>query len=314
MKGAAVHGQRLASVRVLVTGAGGFIGSHLCTSLLALGAEVHGVSRRSVTNGGVRWWNADLADSEAVHRVMNEVRPSMVFHLASHVSGSRDLAAVTPTLRDNLLTTVNVLVAACKIDGPRVLLAGSLEEGADGDTETPPASPYAAAKAASAAYGRMFHALYGLPVVNLRTFMTYGPAQRDGSKLIPYVTNSLLRGEPPRLSSGTREVDWIYVGDVVDAYLAAAVADGVEGTSIDIGSGDLVTIRSVVEQLVELAGGDVRAQFGAVPDRPMERVRRADVKATREAIGWQAAVALPDGLARTVAWFRERVEDGAWAD
>ena len=83
----------------------------------------------------------------------------------------------------------------------------------------------------------MFHALYGLPVINLRTFMTYGPGQRDGSKLIPYVATALLRGESPRLSSGTREVDWIYVGDVVDAYLAAAVADGVEGTSIDIGSG-----------------------------------------------------------------------------
>jgi UDP-glucose 4-epimerase len=314
MNGAVVHGQRLASVRVLVTGAGGFIGSHLCASLLALGAEVHGVSRRSVANGGVRWWNADVADTDAVHRVMTEVRPGLVFHLASYVSGSRDLAAVMPTLRDNLLTTVNVLIAACKIDGPRVLLAGSLEEGEAGDAEQPPASPYAAAKASSAAYGRMFHALYGLPVVNLRTFMTYGPAQRDGSKLIPYVTTALLRGESPRLSSGTREVDWIYVGDVVDAYLAAAVADGVDGTSIDIGSGDLVMIRSVVEQLVELTGGDAPPQFGAVPDRPMERVRRADVKATREAIGWQAAVALPDGLARTVAWFRERLEDSARTD
>jgi len=267
-----------------------------------------------VANGDMFWWTADLADPEAVHRVMNEVKPGLVVHLASHVSGSRDLAAVTPTLRDNLLTTVNILTAACEVDGPRVLLAGSLEEGEAGDAEKPPASPYAAAKAASAAYGRMFHALYGLPVVNLRTFMTYGPGQRDGSKLIPYVATALLRGESPRLSSGTREVDWIYVGDVVDAYLAAAVADGVEGTSIDIGSGDLVTIRSVVEQLVELTDGDARPRFGAVPDRPLERVRRADVKATREAIGWQAAVALPDGLARTVAWFRRRVEDGAEAD
>jgi UDP-glucose 4-epimerase len=305
----------LESVRVLVSGGRGFIGAHLCQALLALGAEVHGISRRSPTNHGIRWWNADLADPEATHRVMRAVRPGVVFHLASHVSGSRDLATVAPTLRDNLLTTVNVLTAACEVDGPRVLLAGSLEESeAHRTAQPPPVSPYAAAKTASADYGRMFHALYGLPVVNLRTFMTYGPGQRDGSKLVPYVTNSLLRGESPRLSSGDREVDWIYVGDVVDGYVAAALADGVAGTSIDIGSGDLVTIRSVVEQLADLLGGEVRPQFGAVPDRPMERVRRADVKATRESIGWQATVPLPEGLARTVAWFRQRIEDGACAD
>jgi UDP-glucose 4-epimerase len=314
MKSAAMDGQPFASVRVLVTGAGGFIGSHLCRSLLALGADVHGVSRRSAANDGVAWWNADLADPHAVHGIMNEVRPGIVFHLASHVSGSRDLAAVTPMLRDNLVTTVNILTAACKTDGPRVLLAGSMEESDAGDAERTPSSPYAAAKAAGAAYGRMFHALYGLPVVNLRTFMTYGPGQRDGSKLVPYVTSSLLRGESPRLSSGTREVDWIYVGDVVDAYLAAALADGVDGTSIDIGSGELVTIRAVVEQLAELVAGGAAPLFGAVPDRPLERVRRAEVEATREAIGWRPGVPLADGLARTVAWFRERIEDGAWAD
>jgi UDP-glucose 4-epimerase len=309
-----VHSQQLSAAPVLVTGAGGFIGSHLCRSLLASGAEVHGVSRRSTPARGVRWQSADLADPDAVQRLMSEVKPGLVFHLASHVSGSRDLSAVMPTLRDNLVTTVNILTAACEIGHPRVLLAGSLEEGDAADAERPPASPYAAAKASSAAYGRMFHALYGLPVVNLRTFMTYGPGQRDGSKLVPYVTTAFLRGESPRLSSGTREVDWIYVGDVVDAYLAAAVAEGVDGTSIDVGSGDLVTIRSVVEQLVDLTGCEARPRFGALPDRPMERVRRADIEATSDAIGWHAAVPLPDGLARTVAWFRGRADGGNWAD
>jgi UDP-glucose 4-epimerase len=311
---AVTRGQRLASLRVLVSGASGFIGSHLCRSLLTSGAEVHGVSRHSDTNNAVHWWNVDLADSEAAHHVMNEVRPGLVFHLASHVSGSRDLAAVTPTLRGNLLTTVNILTAACDTDGPRVLLAGSMEESEAGDAERTPSSPYAAAKAAGAAYGRMFHALYGLPVVNLRIAMAYGPGQRDWSKLVPYVTNALLRDEPPRLTSGSREVDWIYVEDVVDAFLAAAVADGIDGTSITVGSGELVTIRSVVEQLVELTGSQVRPQFGVVPDRPMERVRRVDAERAYESIGWRACVPLRGGLTRTVDWFRERIEDGARTD
>ena len=303
---AAIIRREFSSVRVLVSGADGFIGSHLCQSLLAAGAEVHGVSRREVANHGIRWWRADLADPDATRHVMRQVRPAFVFHLASHVSGSRDLAAVTPTLRDNLVTTVNVLTAACEIDRPRILLAGSMEESKAGDVDQTPSSPYAAAKTACAGYGRMFHALYGLPVVNVRTAMAYGPGQRDGSKLVPYVTNALLRSESPRLGSGNREVDWVYVEDVVDAFLAAAVADGISGASIAVGSGQLVTIRSVVQQLVELTGSDVRPQFDAIRDRPLERVQRADVASTRAAIGWEPAVPLREGLGRTVDWFRER--------
>ena len=296
------------SVRVLVSGADGFIGSHLCQSLLTAGAEVHGVSRRDVANHGVRWWRADLADAEATRHVMRQVRPALVFHLASHVSGSRDLDAVTPTLQSNLVSAVNVLTAACEVDRPRVLLAGSMEEMRADEGEGAPSSPYAAAKTAATAYGRMFHALYELPVIVARTSMTYGPGQRDGSKIIPYVTNALLRGEPPRLSSGNRAVDWIYVEDVVDGYLAAAVDGDFDGSSIAIGSGELVTVRSVVDQLVELTGSDVQPQFGALPDRPLERAERSDVRLTRESIGWQAATPLREGLARTVDWFRQRVD------
>ena len=300
--------RRFGSVRVLVSGADGFIGSHLCQSLVAAGAEVHGVSRRDVANHGVRWWNADLADAEAARHVMHEVRPAFVFHLASHVSGSRNLDAVAPTLEGNLFTTVNILTAACEVERPRVLLAGSMEETRADEAARAPSSPYAAAKTAAAAYGRMFHALYGLPVINARTSMTYGPGQRDGSKLIPYVTNALLRGEIPQLASGDRAVDWIYVEDVVDGYLAAAVGGDIDGTSIAIGSGQLVTVRSVVQQLVELTGSDVRPQFGAMPDRPLERAERADTTLTRESIGWQAATPLREGLARTVDGFRRRAD------
>ncbi len=93
-----------------------------------------------------------------------------------------------------------------------------------GEDTSVPGSPYAAAKTAVASYGRMFHALYGLPIVHLRVFMVYGPGPQDITKLVPYVTGCLLRGEPPRLSSGTREIDWIYIDDVVEAFVAAAHA------------------------------------------------------------------------------------------
>jgi UDP-glucose 4-epimerase len=295
----------VAGRRVLVTGAAGFIGAALCRALARSGAEVHGVSRSHREGGGVRWWSADLAEPEAAGDVLRNVRPDVVFHLASHVSGDRAVGAVLPTVRDNLLSTVNLLTAACEQDGPRVVLAGSMEESDPGGPDAVPVSPYAAAKSAATGYARMFQALYGLPVVSLRVFMVYGPGQRDDTKLIPYVTTTLLRDEQPRLSSGTREVDWVYVDDVVAAFLAAAAATP-PGTPVDVGTGELTTVRAVVERIARLVGSDAEPQFGALADRPMERRRVADAARTRELIGWEPETPLDDGLARTVQWFRER--------
>jgi UDP-glucose 4-epimerase len=300
----------LAGRRALVTGAAGFIGSALCRRLVALGTEVHGVSRvtRSAGNG-IRWWTAELSNEGAARTIIREVRPDVVFHLASHVSGDRRLGAVIPTLRDNLVTTVNVLTAAAESGGPRVILAGSMEEP---DRDDPvPSSPYAAAKTAVSAYAQLFDQLFCLPVVNLRVFMVYGPGQQDGTKLVPYVISALLRGESPRLSSGRREVDWVYVDDVVAAFVAAAVTQETPGSTLDVGSGELVPIRSLVERVVALVGCDVRPVFGALPDRPGERLRVADIALSRETIGWEPSTPLDAGLARTVEWFRARVAQGA---
>jgi UDP-glucose 4-epimerase len=299
---------RLTRRRALVTGATGFIGSALCRRLVASGTAVHGVSRVSRSTGdGIRWWQADLSEAGAANRIVRQARPDVVFHLASHVSGDRGLGAVAPTLRDNLVTTVNLLTAAAEAGETRVVLAGSMEEP---DRDDPaPSSPYAAAKTAASAYARLFDQLYGLPVVNLRVFMVYGPGQQDGTKLVPYVISSLLRGEGPRLSSGRREVDWVYVDDVVAAFVAAGEAEKAPGSTLDIGSGELVSIRSLVEQIAALVGGDVRPVFGALPDRPGERPRDAEVEPSRKTIGWEPSTPLDVGLARTVEWFRARVGD-----
>ncbi|MGH9112848.1 MAG: NAD-dependent epimerase/dehydratase family protein [Acidimicrobiales bacterium] len=294
----------LSGMRVLVTGAAGFIGAALCRRLLADGADVHGVSRTPRDSDHLRWLPVDLADPGPARRVVDDVGPDVVFHLASHVSGDRSLEAVGPTLRDNLLTTVNLLTAATESGRPLVVLAGSMEAWGPGDPDPVPNSPYAAAKAAATAYARMFGALYDLPVVSLRLAMVYGPGQLDTTKLVPYVTTSLLRAEPPRLTSGARGVDWVYIDDAVDAFMAAATSAQAAGSTIDVGSGELVTIRALVEQIAALVGGDVQPIFGALGDRPLERQRVADVAAARELLGWAPTTPLGAGLARTVAWYR----------
>jgi nucleoside-diphosphate-sugar epimerase len=293
--------------RALVTGASGFIGGRLCQRLLTEGEEVHAISRRPQYDDAVRWWQGDLGDADDVARTLGRIRPDVVYHLAGYVSGSREIEAVLPSLRNNLVSAVNVLVAAARI-GCSVVLAGSQEEPELAAEDPVPASPYAAAKLAVGSFARMLHALHGLHVVNLRIFMVYGPGQHDRTKLVPYVITSLLQAERPRLSSGTRPVDWVYVDDVVDAFIAASSRDDLAGTSLDIGTGELVTIRGIVERIVETVGTGLTPDFGAVRDRPLEIVRAADVARTNDLLGWKPRTTLTDGLRSTVDWYRAELE------
>jgi UDP-glucose 4-epimerase len=289
--------------RVLVTGASGFIGSHLVRALCAHGSEVHAVSRteQSQQAAGLQWWRCDLEDGAAARSVIERVQPDIIFHLASQVYGSRERSAVMPTFNANLVSTLNILLAAADCGCRRVVLTGSQEEPTT--PGQPPCSPYAAAKGAAGMYARMFHALYRLPVVVLRVFMVYGPGQRDLKKLIPYVVLALSRSEGPALTNGSRRIDWVYVEDVVRALLAAAVAQGIDGETIDVGSGNLVTIREVVEQLCHLMQSKVSPQFGALPPRPLEIEACANVERSIALLRWKPLVPLAEGLRRTVAWY-----------
>lgn len=302
--------RRFAGERVLVTGASGFLGNHVCSRLLAEMAEVHAVSRvpRTEDRERLRWHQVDLEDHEAAGRLMAEVKPGTVVHLGGLVNGAPELRFVMPTFRSLLASTVNLLTAAAETGRPRVLLVGSLEEPRAEATEAWPTSPYGAAKWAASAYGRMFNKLFGLPVVIARTHMTYGPGQ-PAWKVIPYTILSLLKGDRPRLSSGRRALDWVYVDDVADGLLAAVSTPDVDGATVELGSGTLTPIREIVTKLVALVAPSVEPLFEALPDRPRDDERAANVAVTRARIGWTPTTALDDGLARTVDWYRTQAAE-----
>lgn len=293
--------------RIVVTGARGFLGRHLCRRLADAGAEVHGVSRRPPPSrsGPVRWRQADVALVEHVDRLWGEVRPHVVYHLAGCVDGAPRLDLLLPTYHSLLTSAVNLLAAATA-SGGRLVLVGSLEEQLAIDDGVPPASPYGAAKTAASMYAAMCHALFRTPVVVLRTFMVYGPGQPEW-KLIPSTITALLAGASPELSSGQRRLDWTYVDDAIAALVAAGSAEGIEGRVLDVGSGRLVSVRDLVGRLLAIVGADVEPRFGVLADRPERVARAADVAATRQALGWEPEIDLEEGLARTVAWHRERL-------
>ena len=293
--------------RALVTGASGFIGRHLCRRLVEKDFEVHGVSRREndEKDRGISWHQADLTSLADVEQVLASVRPELIFHLAGEVTGNRKLESILPTFQSNLASTVYIMTKAAAAGCRRFILTGSLEE-PDAQAPAIPPSPYAAAKWSAGGYARMFWALYELPISIARLFMVYGPAQRDLSKLVPYVILSLLRGEAPKLSSGQRPVDWIFVEDAVDGLILMADAPSIEGKTLELGSGNLVSIRQIVEEITRLMDSSVKPLFGALPERPMEQVRVADVEDSYRMIGWRPKTPLTSGLQKTIDWYSAR--------
>ena len=295
------------SQRVLVTGASGFLGTHLLT-LLGDGPEVIALSRATRTHAGknVYWRQIDLSELSSVKRVISEVRPNIVFHMSSLANGSRDVGLVEGIFEAEVRSSLNILLACQAYPVDRIVLTGSFEEPEPND---PPSSPYAAAKMASSLYARMFHLLYETPAVVTRIFMCYGAGQPDW-KVIPHVISCFLRGEAPKVGSPDRAVDWIYARDACEGLLAVAAATGIEGASIDIGSGQLTSIREIVEKLRRITASDVALDFSCANPRPYERVRRADPDATEQITGWRAKTSLDEGLRSTVmACIVKRLKD-----
>jgi UDP-glucose 4-epimerase len=283
---------------VIITGASGFIGLHLCRVLLQYGCEVHALSRSEpkILAPKLRWHKIDLTDFEATRTALARIRADFVWHLCSHAQGERELGLVIPTFRGELETTVNVLVSVAEAGCKRLIMAGSLEESNPGEA---PSSPYAAAKVASRTYARMFHELYGLPVVMTRIFMTYGPGQ-SVKKVIPHSITCMLRGDPLKIGSPGRRVDWLYVEDLVRGLLAVAGAPHLEGKSVDLGSGELVEISDVVSRIKRLINPNALVEFAAVPQRTSEQVRYADSATTYALTGWRPTTPLDAGLKRTI--------------
>jgi UDP-glucose 4-epimerase len=293
-------------MKVLITGASGFLGGHLLERLAAAGAHLHLVSRNPAPKGlpGC-WYQQDLSDAEGAKELVRRVEPELIFHLTSDSRGGTDLGNVLPTFRNDLTCSVNCLVAAAEIGCRRTIILGSLEEPEERSGIGPGArlalTPYAIAKYATHIYADFFSALYELPLVIVILFMTYGPRQKP-FKVIPYTILKLLAGDKPRLSSGKRLVDWIYVDDVIDCLAAAGTIPGVEGKTFEVGSSELVSISSVANMIASLIPGNKGILFGAEPDRGHDRV--SDITLAGQYLGWRPRTSLRQGLEATIEWYR----------
>lgn len=291
---------------ILVTGASGFIGSRLCERLIEEGFEVFGVSRsKQSEEDKIKWIQGNLLDQEFVENVIEDVRPDYVFHLASHVLGSRSFEFVISTMENNFLTSLYLMYALKKHGCKRLILAGSFEEGMNEGGKVVPSSPYAASKIASSNYARMFYKLYELPVAIASIYMVYGPGQQDLSKLIPYSILTALKGEKPRISSGVRMVDWIYIDDLVNGLVSMMTSPGIDGETVELGSGKVISVKDIVIKVTHMIDDELDPVIGGVEDRLLEQEDLANISMTKSQIGWSPQYNLEKGLRNTIEHYKK---------
>ncbi|MFH1058085.1 MAG: SDR family NAD(P)-dependent oxidoreductase [Pseudomonadota bacterium] len=310
---------------VLVTGAGGFIGSHLAERLVREGARVRALVHYNAP--GLWGWldhsplkdqmevvAGDICDRDSVAGAMAGVET--VFHLAALIAIPYSYAAPASYLRTNAEGALNVLSAARALGGVRVVHTSTSE--VYGSAQTVPIaedhplvgqSPYSASKIAADKLAESFHLSFGLPVVTVRPFNTFGPRQ-SARAIIPTIITQALADQPIRLGNLHPTRDLNYVANTVDGFLAAASCEAAIGRTINLGSGREISIGDLAQLICKLLDKPALFEQEARRMRPagseVERLL-ADNTLARSLLGWTPAVSLEDGLAATIAWLRENL-------
>ncbi len=298
------------STPVFLTGATGFIGRRLAERLSAAGADVTALvlpGEIALLPDGVRAIPGDVTAPEIVTQAVAATQPRLIIHLAAIGITNPDLP-FTAACAVNVGGVINVLDAARQVKTPKriVLVGSSYEYGARrADDGLDPFNAYSASKVAAWAFSRAAFNAWDAPIVWMRLFQVYGPGQREQA-LIPAAIRVALNGDDFRMTAGEQQRDFVFVEDAVAGLLAAAVAPGIEGRALDVGTGQLHRVRAVVERIWALSGARGNILAGALPYRPGEvPAIPADVERTRRLTEWEAQVALENGLQRTITAMRD---------
>jgi nucleoside-diphosphate-sugar epimerase len=303
-------------VKTLVTGGGGFIGSHLVRHLLNEGHEVRVLDNFATGRrenlleilGSIELIEGDIQSDERAHAAVRGCE--VVFHLAALPSVPRSIQDPLTSNASNVIGTLNVLLASRDEGVRRVVFASSSSVYGPGrqlpqreELPARPVAPYGVSKLAAEGYCRAFSQVYGLETVSLRFFNVFGPRQDPRSQyaaVIPRFLTAILNGERPVVfGDGEQSRDFTYVDNAIEAAALAAAAEGVAGQTFNVACGRGTTLNGLLDHLRELSGRAVEpvhedAQPGDIPHS------LADITQAREALGYEPAIDVPAGLERTL--------------
>ncbi len=289
--------------RVLVTGAGGFVGVHLSRAVTSLGATVIPVIRQNGKN--------DVSDLEMLEPFFQKT-PGVVFHLAGEAVVERGQAAPYDTFRTNFIGTLNVLELSRVYRVSRVVIASTAHVYGEGkppfseDDPPRPSRPYETSKTATDLLAQSYADSFNLGVVIPRFANIYGPGDTNFTRLIPKVLKHILEGKPIPMWGGAAKREYLYIDDAVAAYLMlGAISDAkLERNRIfNFGAGTPVAVRDIINTIGELMGERIEI-VKAKEDREGEITDQyvSWEKASR-VLGWKPRVSLNEGLRRTIAWY-----------
>lgn len=310
---------------VLVTGAGGFIGSHLVERLVADGAQVRALVRytsngsrgwldRSPAASGVEFIAADIGDRGAVAKAMQGI--DTVFHLAALIGIPYSYHAPDSYVRTNVEGTANVLRSALDAGVRRVVHTSTSEVYGTArqvpireDHPLQTQSPYSATKAGADLLAWSYYRSFGLPVTTVRPFNTYGPRQ-SARAVIPTIITQALRGGAIKLGHTSPTRDFTFVADTVNGFVQLAQSDRAVGQVVNLGTGTEISIADLAHRICALTGTDARVTLDPARERPdASEVERlcADITAARS-MGWSPARSLDEGLRDTIEWIKGNLQ------
>lgn len=315
--------------RVLVTGGVGFIGSHLVRSLVDEGQEVVVADRRTPDQSalltgatGFDFEQIELSDSRKTARLLAQVEPDIVFHLAAQPLSSASNEDPLGTVRDNINSTYSVLEAMrCLPTSPRLVFASSAcFYGVP--TATPPLSEqdepavghyvYTATKIAGDFAVRHYKHIFGLDAVVVRMVNVYGPAEWHLERIVPRLILQALRGEPPSLtqSDGEDVLSFLYVDDVIRAL--RLISSDPAAATLDVwnvGGSEPISMLDLMHLIYKRAGAPRQERFATVGSRVDSPVHKyLDGSKLRERLGFTPIVDIAEGLDRTIAWFEAGID------
>ena len=313
---------------VLVTGIGGFVGSSLARELLARGARVVGIVRDSAglrklellgIHRRVDLITGDISDPGLVSRCLSEYEVDSIYHLAAQTSSQIARRSPVPTFESNVSGTWHVLEAARLSPLVRSVVVASTDAvpdeqtvGEQGDGLGLGVQPYDASKLCADLLARSYAATYPLPVATVRCARVYGPGDTNWSRLVPGAVRQALAGEDPVVrGDGKVEGDYLYVTDAVEGYLSAGEhLPEISGSAVRLGSGQRTSVLGLVRMILAEVGDPglqprVLNENGVEPIPPRQALDNA-----RKLLSWRPRVGLAEGLALTVAWYRDYLSAG----
>jgi UDP-glucose 4-epimerase len=304
-------------MRCLVTGATGFLGSHLVRLLVREGADVAILMRQSSNTWRIedilprlKVIHGDLSTIKQSDNAIRAFAPDVVFHLAWHGGNSYKYQNDPSQIFKNLYGSLELVQITKEAGSQRWVGLGTSVE--YGKYEIPiteslrpmPNTLYGISKYCTCLAAQKLSQLYGIDFVWLRPFWIYGPYD-DSLRMLPSVILALLRDEKPALTPGEQRWDYLYVEDAVEAIWRAAISPEAKGI-FNLGSGEAHTIKSIVERIRDSIDTNLPLGFGEVPYRPDQIMHlQADISRLQQVTGWSPQVSLDEGLRRTVKWFRE---------